>query len=87
LTATGESLASGSTTTAAGRQYLFDQMNLRQANTTELNRAREAATPGVTNKFTPSFKVGPSERPTKVNEYGFDSDSTSTSVYWVVPKS
>jgi hypothetical protein len=61
-------------------------MNLRQATTAELTRAREAATPGVTNKFTPSFKVGPGERPVKVNEYGFDSDSTSSSHYWVVPK-
>ena len=51
----------------------------------ELTRAREAATPGV-NKFTPGFKVGPGERPVKVNEYGFDSDSTSASHYWVVPK-
>jgi hypothetical protein len=79
-------LAFGSTTIAAGREYLFNKMNLRQATTAELTRAREAATPGVTNKFTPSFQVGPGERPTKVNEYGFDSDSTSTSHYWVVPK-
>ena len=71
--------ASGSSTTAAGREYLFNKMNLRQATTAELTRAREAATPGVTNKFTPSFKVGPGERPVKVNEYGFDSDSTSSS--------
>ena len=78
--------ASGSSTTAAGREYLFNKMNLRQATTAELTRAREAATPGVTNKFTPSFKVGPGERPVKVNEYGFDSDSTSSSHYWVVPK-
>jgi hypothetical protein len=79
-------LASGSTTIAAGREYLFNKMNLRQATTDELTRAREAATPGVTNKFTPSFQVGPGERPVKVNEYGFDSDSTSSSHYWVVPK-
>jgi hypothetical protein len=78
--------ASGSSTTAAGREYLFNKMNLRQATTAELTRAREAATPGVTNKFTPGFKVGPGERPVKVNEYGFDSDSTSSSHYWVVPK-
>jgi hypothetical protein len=78
--------SSGTTTNSAGREYLFNKMNLRQATTAELTRAREAATPGVTNKFTPSFKVGPGERPVKVNEYGFDSDSTSSSHYWVVPK-
>ncbi len=78
--------SSGTTTNSAGRGYLFNKMNLRQATTAELTRAREAATPGVTNKFTPSFKVGPGERPVKVNEYGFDSDSTSSSHYWVVPK-
>ena len=78
--------SSGTTTNSAGREYLFNKMNLRQATTAQLSRAREAATPGVTNKFTPSFKVGPGERPVKVNEYGFDSDSTSSSHYWVVPK-
>ena len=78
--------SSSTVTTSAGREYLFSKMNLRQATEQELTRAREAATPGVTNKFTPSFQVGPGERPVKVNEYGFDSDSTSTSHYWVVPK-
>ena len=78
--------SSGTTTNSAGREYLFNKMNLRQTTLQELTRAREAATPGVTNKFTPSFQVGPGERPVKVNEYGFDSDSVSTSHYWVVPK-
>jgi hypothetical protein len=76
--------ASGSTTTSSGRAYLFDKMNLRQATTAEITRAKEAATPGVTNKFEPGFKVGPGERPVKVNEYGFDTGATSG--YWVVPK-
>jgi hypothetical protein len=77
---------SGLTTNYLGRPYLLDKMNLREATSSEIDRAREAATPGVTNKFTPSFQVGPGERPVKVNEYGFDSDSTSSSHYWVVPK-
>ena len=79
-------LAFNSITGPEGREYLFSKMNLRQATTAELTRAREAATPGVVNKFTPGFKVGPGERPVKVNEYGFDSDSNSASDYWVVPK-
>lgn len=76
--------ASGSTTTSSGRDYLFNKMNLREATTAEITRAKEAATPGVTNKFEPGFKVGPGERPVKVNEYGFDTGATSG--YWVVPK-
>ena len=83
----GSSLATnvaGTTTNGVGIAYLFDKMNLRQATTAEITRAKEAATPGVTNKFDPAFKVGPGERPLKVNEYGFDTGATSG--YWVVPK-
>jgi len=76
--------ASAGSTTTNGRKYLFDKMNLRQATTAEVTRAKQAATPGSTNTFTPDFKVGPGERPVKVNEYGFDTGATSG--YWVVPK-
>ena len=31
----------------------------------------------------PTFKVGPDERPSRVNEYGFD--SASSNGFWVVP--
>jgi sugar lactone lactonase YvrE len=75
---------SSGNTTAAGRSFLFDKMNLREATTAEVTRAKEAATPGSTNAFTPDFQVGPGERPVKVNEYGFDTGATSG--YWVVPK-
>ena len=74
----------GTGTNWAGRAYLLDKMILREATTAELTRAKEAATPGVTNKFDPAFKVGPGERPVNVNEYGFDTGATSG--YWVVPK-
>ena len=74
----------GTDTNGAGLAYLFNKMNLRQATTAEITRAKEAATPGVTNQFAPTFKVGPSERPVNVNEYGFDTGATSG--YWVVPK-
>jgi len=76
--------ASATSTTTNGRKYLFDKMNLREATTAEVTRAKEAATPGSTNAFTPGFQVGPGERPVKVNEYGFDTGATSG--YWVVPK-
>ena len=75
--------AKNSSTYAAGREYLFNKMNLREATSAEITRAKEAATPGVTNKFTPTFKVGPGERPEKVNEYNFETQQTG---YWVVPK-
>ena len=74
----------GTDTNGAGLAYLFNKMNLRQATTAEITRAKEAATPGATNQFAPTFKVGPSERPVNVNEYGFDTGATSG--YWVVPK-
>jgi len=59
-------------------------MNLREATLEERTRAREGAISGAVNQFTPSFKVGPDERPNKVNEYGFDTGSTNG--YWVTPK-
>jgi hypothetical protein len=80
----GLSLASTSTTTDLGRAHLFNLMNLREATTEERNRAREGAISGAVNTFTPTFKVGPNERPSRVNEYGFDTGTTSG--YWVTPK-
>jgi hypothetical protein len=58
-------------------------MNLREASSTEVSRAKEGAVPGLINKFTPTFKVGPNERPVKINEYGFDTGASSG--FWVVP--
>ena len=75
--------ASGSASTTAGKAYLLNRMNLREASAAEVTRAKEASTPGIINQFTPSFKVGPDERPVKVNEHGFDTGATSG--FWVVP--
>jgi hypothetical protein len=36
----------------------------------------------VINQWEPEFKVGPDERPAKVNAYGFD---TGAEGYWAVP--
>ena len=80
----GLTLASGTTTTPLGRSYLLEKMNLREATTTEVTRAKEGSVAGSVNKFTPTFKVGPDERPVQVNEYGFD--TANTSGFWVVPK-
>jgi hypothetical protein len=76
--------AAGANTTTTGRAYLLDMMNLREATAQEVTRAKEGATPGIINQFEPTFKVGPGERPEKVNEYGFDTGATSG--FWVVPK-
>ena len=73
----------GSTTSNSGRAYLFDKMNLREATEDEINRAKQGAIPTSVNQFTPSLKVGPGDRPNKVNEYGFD---TGASGSWVTPK-
>jgi sugar lactone lactonase YvrE len=75
-------LASGTTTTASGRAYIFAKMGLREATAAEVTRAKEAGTPGVINQWEPKFKVGPDERPAKVNAYGFD---TGADGYWAVP--
>jgi len=76
-------LASGTTTTAAGRTYIFDKMGYREATTAEVTRAKNAGTPGTINQWDPKLRVGPDERPTKVNAYNFETSANGT---WVVPK-
>ena len=75
-------LASGASTTIAGRAFLFQKMGLREATAAEVTRAKEAGTPGVVNQWDPKLRVGPDERPAKINAYGFD---TGADGYWVVP--
>ena len=58
-------------------------MNLREATFEEVTRAKEGATTGMINQFTQLFKWVPTNGPDKVNEYGFDTGSTSG--IWVVP--
>ena len=62
----------------------MDQMGLRVATSEEVTQAREGSISGTINQFTPTFRVGPDERPSRVNEYGFD--SASSNGFWVVPK-
>jgi sugar lactone lactonase YvrE len=78
----GQEYAFGTTTTAAGRAYLFQKMGLREATPAEVTRAKEAGTPGVINRWAPKLQVGPGERPAAINSYGFD---TGAEGYWVVP--
>lgn len=76
----GAILASGTTTTAAGRAYLFARFSVREATAVEADRARAGTTPGV-QQYEPLRRVG--SRPVKINEVGFDSGATAG--YWVVP--
>ena len=78
------SFVDGTFTSSSGRAYLFDKMNLREATQEEITRAKNGAISGTINQFTPALKVGPDERPNKVNEYGFDTGSTTG--VWVTPK-
>ena len=76
-------IASGSYFSDQSKNIILNRMNLREATFDEVTRAKEGSTKGMINQFTPSFQVGPNERPDKVNEYGFDTGSTSG--IWVVP--
>lgn len=77
-------LAFGSSSTRFGRNCILQRMGLREATAAEVLRAKEAGTSGVVNQWEPKLKVGPDERPAKINAYGFD---TGGSGYWVVPVS
>ena len=78
-------LAFGNSTTRLGREFLFQRLGLREATASEVLRAKEAGNPGAPiNQWDPKLRVGPDERPAKINAYGFD---TGADGYWVVPVS
>lgn len=77
-------LASGTTTTATGRAFLFNRMGLREATAQELAYMREAGTPGVVTQWAPRFTVGPNIHPRSVNAWGFDAASWGSTAWWVV---
>jgi sugar lactone lactonase YvrE len=79
----GNLFAYGTTTTGSGQAYLLNLLNLREASPAEVERAKEAGTPGGVNKFDPILQVQPGNSPEKVNEYGFDTGATEG--FWVVP--
>ena len=70
--------------TTAGRTALLNAFGAgyRWATTAEVTKAREAATPGAVNNWTAPVQVKPRNLPGKVNEYGFDVQTTSG--YWVI---
>ena len=74
-------LTAGDATTASGRAFIFDRLNVREATAAEIDRAEIAATPGIVNSWPASTFGTTLAYPVNVNEYGF---SPGGSVY-IVP--
>lgn len=72
------------TTSTNGRPYIYAKMNIREATSIEVQWAKEAATAGSVEQWTPSRSIG--GRPAYVNEYGFDTGNWGVNAWWVVPQ-
>lgn len=81
----GAVLADTSATTSDGREFLFERMGVAEATADQVQRCKEASTPGTVNRWTPTFQVGPGDRPKQINEYGFDTGNWGSDARWVVP--
>ncbi|MCX6874342.1 MAG: hypothetical protein NTW21_11130 [Verrucomicrobia bacterium] len=81
-------LASGTTVTQAGRQFVEALMNVREATSDEVQAAREASTLGNVNQWDltdPASQKIDRTYPLKVNEYGFDTGSYDPAQwFWLV---
>lgn len=81
-------LASGTTVTQAGRQFVEGLMNVREATADEVQAAREASTPGNVNQWDltdPARQKIDQTYPLKVNEYGFDTGTYDPAQwFWLV---
>jgi len=80
----GQVLASGTATTASGRAFLFERLNVRVATSAEVTRAKNGPNTNLISQWTPLFAVGPGDFPRNVNEYGFDTGAYDSDYYWVV---
>jgi hypothetical protein len=69
-----------------GKTILMNSLGHRFATVEEVNKAREAATPGSVNQWTPNRPIQPRNLPGKVNEFGFDTERepSATGRYWWV---
>lgn len=79
-------LCTNGTTTAFGRGYIFEKMHVREATGQELQWAKQGNMPAGSspNQWSPGFSVA--GRPSKVNEWGFDTGTWDTNTCkWVVP--
>ncbi|MEI6787346.1 MAG: 6-bladed beta-propeller [bacterium] len=77
----GTVLAQGTNTTASGRAFLFDRLNVREATASELKIAREASTTNRVSEWTP--RQEPPWTGYKVNAFTFVTSPTNG--WWVVP--
>jgi len=81
-------LASGTSVTQAGRQFVEALMSVREATSEEVQAAREASTPGNVNQWDltdPARQKIDQTYPLKVNEYGFDTGTYDpTQWFWLV---
>ena len=74
------------TTTSDGRNYIYGKMNVREATAPEVQWAKQGNMPAGSspNQWSPARQVG--GRPSKINEWGFDTGSWDTNTSkWVVP--
>jgi len=84
-----ETIGTNTLTTADGRGFLFSLLNVREATTGEVYRAKIGTTGRVT-QWDPRTQIG--GLPQKINEFGFDTGLFSTNLtltvtnaWWVVP--
>ena len=85
-----ETIGTNTVTTAEGREFLFSLLNVREATSNEVYRARIGTTGRVT-QWEPRTRIG--DLPRKVNEFGFDTGLFNTNnpaqgvtnAWWVVP--
>ena len=76
--------------TAASRSLVFHQLGLQEASAAQVEAARNGFDADTVYQFTPKNPISGdllnySQLPSSVNELGFDSVSTSSNKWWVVP--
>jgi hypothetical protein len=89
----GELLASGTSVTQKGRQFIESLMGTHEATAQEVQQAREAATPGIVNKWDVApwnertatmMKRIDGDLPRNVNEYSFDTGDYDANWFWLI---
>jgi len=75
-------LAMDTSTSTEGRAFLFERLGVREATATEIQRAKEASTPGTVTQWQPRVVHPSRNQPTAVNEFNFDTGATSG--WWII---
>lgn len=86
-----QTLTTNTITTVEGRNYIYSLLNVHEADSNEVYRAKIGTT-GRVAQWDPRNRIG--DLPLKVNEFGFDTGlfttnlgQTVTNAWWVVPNS